>query len=145
MNNCNNKVKHTCGTQNFATCVNYEGTTNSQSELAEESCLDLEITTQDTYEQLEEIKTEIDLSELGEQCLDYVEVEGKIIVKNVLLKYETEICELKEKVEALENRQVCDMLITDCVDLKCLTDACSNEITTYGQLFQALIDNACEV
>lgn len=145
MRNCN-KTKYTCGdTAVFAECVSFEGTPNPQSDLVESSCISEEDVSQDQYNQLEEIWNEIDLSELGDKCLEYVETEeGKVVVKNVLLKFEEEICALKEKIENLENTPLCNRLIdTNCLDLKCLTDACSNTITTYGELFQALIDNAC--
>lgn len=145
MKNCN-KTKYTCGdSATFAECTNFEGTPNPQSELVEENCLSIEDTTQDQYNQLESVWDEIDLSALGNLCLEYIETEeGKIIVKNVLLKFEEEICNLKEKISELESTPLCDRLLdTNCLDLKCLTDACNNTITTYGELFQALIDNAC--
>jgi len=91
MKKCNSKIRHTCGSTTYAVCANYEGIVNSQSELSEESCLNLEETTSDIYNQLETILDNSDLSALGEQCLTYVEVEGKIFVKNALLKMEEEI------------------------------------------------------
>lgn len=145
-NNCGNKVKHTCGTLHYATCTRYEGSVNPQSELAEDTCLDLEGTTQDIYNQLEDLNEQLDLSELGEKCLTYIEdEEDRIVVKNVLLKFEDEICTLKEKVEALENRQLCDFPIEGCdLDLSCLSLPCDTTISTMADLFQALINKVCE-
>ena len=48
---CNNKIKHTCFEPTKAECVDYEGTVNSQSELVDNSCLSIEETTQDIYNQ----------------------------------------------------------------------------------------------
>lgn len=139
MKNCN-KIKHTCGSKNYSTCIDYEGTVNVDSELDENSCLTIEETTQDIYNQLENL----DLSALGELCLSYVQENNKNIVKNVLLKFEEKICNLKEELETVKNRPLCEMPLGDCVDTKCLVDSCENPITTWGQLVQILIDRECE-
>ena len=138
--NCHNKTKHTCSSVNYSTCIHYEGSVNTNSELVNETCLDIEQTTQDIYNQLENL----DLSALGELCLSYVQENNKNIVKNVLLKFEEEICNLKEELETVKNRPLCEMPLGDCVDTKCLVDACSENISTVGQLLQALVDINCE-
>lgn len=46
MGNCNNKIKHTCSSTNYSTCIHYEGSVNENSPLIGETCLDLEQTTQ---------------------------------------------------------------------------------------------------
>lgn len=140
MKKCNQKIKHTCGNIVFADCTSYEGTVNADSEFDEDSCLSIEQTTQDIYNQLDNL----DLSELGELCLNYVQENNKNIVKNVLLKHEEKICELEARVLELENRPLCEMPLGDCVDTKCLVDACSENISTVGQLLQALVDINCE-
>ncbi len=138
------KIKYTCGIPTQAICVTTEVTPNQQSSLVNQSCLDQEEVNQDIYDQLGDIWSEIDLSALGELCLDYTLESGKIIVKNVLLKYEQEICELKTEIEAIKNTQFCDMNISECgLDFSCLTDACSNDITTVKDLLQALITKSC--
>lgn len=137
-NNCN-KVRDTCGSSILSECVVYEGTTNENSPLSEDCALSLAETTQDIYTQLEEIN----LSELGESCLDYVLTEdSKIIVKNVLLKYEEEICELKQKVSDLETISICNMSIVDCdLDFLGLVDACGNQPTTVKEVLQIILNN----
>lgn len=139
--NCHNKIKQTCGSTNYSTCIHYEGSVNADSELVNETCLDLEQTTQDIYNQLKNL----DLSALGELCLKYTQVSGKNIVKNVLLKFEEEICNLKEELELVKNRQICDIPITECLpNLDCLTDACDNNITTLGEWMLAVQTKICE-
>ena len=139
--NCHNKIKHTCSSVNYSTCIHYEGSVNTNSELVNETCLDIEQTTQDIYNQLENL----DLSALGELCLSYVQEDNKNIVKNVLLKFEEEICNLKEELELVKNRQVCDIPITECLpNLDCLTDACDNNITTLGEWMLAVQTKICE-
>lgn len=148
MKTCNNKIKHTCtGSRTFAVCTQYEGTVNEDSALVDESCLSVEETTQDIYDQIGAIKNNQDLSELGEKCLTYVEDEdGKIIVKNVLLKMEDEICALKTQIETLEKRTICDLKISDCnIDLKCLEeDECNQTIVTLADWIQAVTNKICE-
>lgn len=144
MNNCNQKIKQTCGSTVYATCTAFEGTPNSQSELANESCLDVNQTTQDLYDQLETVIDNSDLSELGQTCLSYTTVGGKIFVKNALLKMEEEICTLKAQVQTLQTTAICDMSLADCgLDLECLTLPCDNEINTLKDLLQALITKSC--
>ena len=137
------KIKYGCDTS-YATCIVVESTPNSQSSLIDSECISQQDFNEDVYEQLENIQTQSDLSELGNLCLNYVEVGGKIFVKNALLKMEEEICLLKNKTEALETTTIFDKsLVGSGLDLDCLTDACSNEITTYGELLQALITKSC--
>ena len=147
MSGCNNKIKQTCtGSRTFASCTQYEGDVNEDSALVDETCLSLEETTQDIYDQIGAIKNSQDLSALGEQCLTYVEDEdGKIIVKNVLLKMEEEICSLKTQIETLEKRTICDLKISDCnIDLKCLEeDECNQTIVTLADWIQAVTDKIC--
>ena len=138
MKNCN-KISHTCGERTYLICSEYEGTVNTDSSLIEESCLNGQEVVQDIYNQLENL----DLSALGELCLSYVQENNKNIVKNVLLKFEEEICNLKEELELVKNRPLCEMPLGDCVDTKCLVDACNENISTVGQLLQALVDLNC--
>ena len=140
MKNCN-KIYHTCGEKAFLVCSEYEGSVNTDSSLTEESCLNGQEVVQDIYNQLENL----DLSALGELCLSYTTVSGKNIVKNVLLKFEEEICNLKEELELVKNRQICDIPITECLpNLDCLTDACDNNITTLGEWMLAVQTKICE-
>ena len=137
------KIKYGCEAA-FATCLITETTPNPQSNLVSEQCIDQEQFNDDVYQQLEDIWTENDLEALGELCLSYTEIGGKKVVKNVLLKFEEEICNLKQEIETLKTTAIFDKSLAGSgLDLSCLTDACSNEITTYGELFQALITKSC--
>lgn len=145
MNNCEDKIKKSCFAKVFDKCVDYQGTVNSNTTLTG-SCFNIGETTQDLYNQVGQIQIETDLSLLGTKCLTYVEVAGKTFVKNVLLKHEQEICDLKTKVEALEKTAFCNMKIADCgLNLKCLLppDPCNTTIITVKDLFQALINKTC--
>jgi len=138
----NNKIKYTCGEVSQATCVAYETTLPEFSEITD--CADLDATTTELYTLVGELRDQTDLTELIEQCLDYVLIGGKLFVKNALLKQGEEICALKEEIQTLKTTAIFDTPLTGSgLDLLCLTDACSNEITTYGELFQALITKSC--
>ena len=139
MKKCN-KVVNTCGGMSPLMCTEYESNVNVDSSLVDVDCKNGEEVIQDIYNQLENL----DLSALGELCLTYVQEGGKNIVKNVLLKFEEEICNLKEELETVKNRPLCEMPLGDCVDTKCLVDACNENISTVGQLLQALVDINCE-
>ena len=71
MKNCGNKIKNTCAEKNYATCVYYELPIPTFSDLNGEDCTTLEETTEDTYNILVGIKSEIDLQGLGQDCLNY--------------------------------------------------------------------------
>jgi hypothetical protein len=140
MKNCGNKIKHTCSEKNYATCIYYELEVPSFSSLVGEDCITLEETTEDQYNILEDIKSEIDLSALGQDCITYG-VTPKT-VKNVLLRYEQEICDLKDKVNTLETTAICDINITNCgIDLSGINNNCSSPVTTLGELLAYLVDN----
>ena len=137
MKNCN-KIKHTCGSgRNFAVCIETEGEVNTDSTLVGETCTNLQENLDDIYNQLDNL----DLSELGELCLEYVQFSGKNIVKNVLLKHEEKICELQARVEELETTDICNKIITACnLDFGDLVDACGNQPTTLAETLQLILD-----
>lgn len=138
MKNCGNKVKHTCSEKNYATCVYYELEVPDFSSLVNQDCITLEETTEDQYNILEGIKAELDLSALGQDCINYG-INPKT-VKSVLLKYEQEICDLKQKVQVLETTAICDMNITDC-GLTLPDNPCGGTFSTLGELLGYLLDN----
>ena len=141
MKNCN-RISHTCGERTYLICSEYEGSVNSDSSLIEESCLNGQEVVQDIYNQLENL----DLSALGGLCLSYTTVSGKNIVKNVLLKFEEEICNLKEELEIVKNRQICDIPITECLPngFDCLIGDCDNSIVTLKDWMLAMQTKICE-
>lgn len=134
--NCNSKISHTCGTKNYSTCIEYEGLLPEFSELID--CVNLEETTEELYN----LASESQLSGLGESCLTYIEtLEGKIIVKNVLLKFEEEICALKTKIEELETVTICNISIEGCdFSFGTLLDACGEQPTTLKGVLQLLLN-----
>ena len=137
------KIKYGCDTS-YATCIIVESTPNPQSSLLDVECISQQDFNEDVYEQLENIQTNSDLTELIEQCLDYVLVGGKLFVKNALLKQSEEICALKAEIETLKNRQLCDTPITECLaDFDCLVGECDNSILTLKDWMIAVQTKIC--
>jgi hypothetical protein len=137
---CNDKIKQKCGVKVYAPCVQYELDIPAFSSLSIEQCTTIEETTDDLYGHIGDIKEEIDLSELGLSCLQYVPTGQIAKVKNILLKYESEICTLKTQVETLQTTSICDKDITQCgIDLTGITDICDNPITKLGELLNYLV------
>ena len=135
--NCHNKIKHTCSSTNYATCIQTEGEVNTDSELFEVECMNLQENLDDIYNQLENL----DLSALGDLCLSYTTVGGKNIVKNVLLKFEEKICELEEKITELETVNICNQNIVPCnLDFGTLTTECGDQPTTLAEAIQLILD-----
>ena len=136
---CQSSIKHTCGSTTYATCVSYESELPEFSEL---ECPSIEETTEELYNLVGEIKEQTDLSELGEKCLEYLLDENdKIVVKNVLLKFEEEICELEEKVNLLETTDICNKSIVPCsLNFGDLADTCGNQPTTLAETLQLILD-----
>lgn len=135
------KVKNTCEKPHPAECVSYETDLPESSSLFGDDCLSIEDTTTDLYSRTETLIDEIDLSELGLDCLTYVQEGGKTIVKNVLIKYEEEICTLRQEVEDLKSRVICDIPLTDCnLSYGTLIDSCGAQPSTLKDLLQVLIN-----
>lgn len=132
-----NKPKYNCGSKQNATCVFYDKELPKFSEL--EDCVTLEETTQELYENTQNILDNIDLEDLGKTCIDYSEFQEdkNLKVKEAFLTLEKEICELKNIDFSNGGIDVSKL------DLKCLTDPCNNVISTEQQLIQILINEIC--
>lgn len=137
----NYKATNTCGKPTPAECVDYETDIPESSVLSDETCVNIEQTTEDLYTRTEKLLSESDLSALGENCLTYVQVAGENVTKNVLLKHEEEICDLKTSVDNILNGlTICNLPISGCnFELGTLVDSCDNPPATFGELLQILI------
>lgn len=136
---CNEKVSQRCE-KLYSPCVAYQLKVPAYSKIVDNSCKSLEDTTKDLYEILGEVKDGIDLSELGKNCLVYVEAGEKAKVKDILIKYESEICSLKTTLEEIQEKSICSYLIEDCdLDLSGISGECETPISTLGDLLNYLI------
>lgn len=140
MSRCrNNKIKCNCGTRQNARCVYYDGYLPKYSKLDEE-CVNIDETTEELYQNQEKILNSIDLTKLGEKCVDYSEFQEDEVLKvnEALLTIEKEICNLKNITKDNDNSPL-DL------DFKCLVDPCDNTISSLNQLLQIIIDNICNL
>jgi len=151
------KVKDTCGTKSYATCVFYEGVVSENSSLAEESCIVVEEALEDIYGLIGDINTGTDTADFGKDgCIEYEASGDTLSVLDILNKQNEELCLLKESVEGSTDEDggesggngedpsaTLDELNLD-LDLKCLELDC-DEITSLKGLFQALVDKVCEL
>lgn len=141
---CNDKISNTCGQRINARCVFYDGYIPDDSILFGEGCINLEETTEDLYNITDEIKSEIDLSALGSNCLTYdEETLGDIKIKEAALKFEEEICLLKTAVAALPSGDGTIDVTT--IDTSCLEDVCGTGFASPNDLIQAIIQKLCEI
>ena len=145
MGNCNNRISSTCGKKINAKCVDYEGDFHNESNLDTCDYPNMEDVIEDINVTLNEITDALDTSGLGDSCITYTEVGGKITIKEALLRLEEKICSLSSAVSV----DGCSPVFTDdisCVDLdfKCLVDPCGEQITNMKDLLQALINKVCE-
>ncbi len=139
---CHDKKKLTCGVKQYAACVYYEGCCIPEwSELTDEDCVTLEETTTDIYHHLDLIYDNIDLSLLGDDCIDYEEEEpGVIKVREALKKFEELICNLQDSMP--EETEFCPDL-----DYGSLVDTCDVPpvINTQCEFNQFLLDQIIEL
>lgn len=135
MDNCN-KIKNTCTDSTFATCIDYENDLGENTNITSD-CVTIDDTTKDLYELVDALYDQIDLTGLGADCITYI---GSKTLKEVLEKYEEEICELKTRVTELETVAICNMSIESCdLSLGILVDSCGEVPTSLSPLLQAMI------
>lgn len=120
METCNNR-KYSCGDKISSICTIYDGGLPTWSELNDELCVTIEETTEELYEQVSEIKENLDTSNLGEACLQYPNNEN-IKQKDVNLVFEKTLCDLLGIVKDSSNSILaCDLnyegLVEECDDI----------------------------
>ena len=138
-----NKLKYNCGVKTSARCVFYDLELPDISKLKIlDDCMTIEETTDDLYSLVDLVYESLNTEELGEKCLTYKKVKNKYkpgenitLIKDVLLKFEEEICKLKTSNEDEDD--------TLSLDFKCLVSPCGEQITNLKDLLQTLIDEIC--
>ena len=120
METCNNR-KYSCGDKISSICTIYDGGLPIWSELNDELCVTIEETTEELYEQVSEIKENLDTSNLGEACLQYPNNEN-IKQKDANLVFEKTLCDLLDIAKDSSNSILtCDLnyegLVEECDDI----------------------------
>ena len=148
---CNNSGINTCGKISFSKCVRYEGALHAETAL--DVCDDLSVqeVIEDIGLELDDINSEIDLSALGQGCLEYTKnTDGEVEVKDALLAMETKICELVEYTGMTDSNcptcpDACSPIYNTAIeclglDYGALVDSCGNQPATLGELLQVMIN-----
>ena len=131
-----NKISNMCDGLKPSACIEYEGDTNAVSPLKNDCALTIQETTEDIYNQLEEIN----LEELEDSILNYVKTEdGRVIVKNAFIKIDAEIIALKERVTELETTDICNKSLESCgIEVGSLVDSCGEQPLTLKDHLQLI-------
>lgn len=91
---CNKKIKYGC-VKTFGKCVVYEGVVSENTNLAEE-CYNLEEVTQDQYELIDDIYSQINVATLTSEC---VTLETNKTPLNVIESILTKMCQMQEQID----------------------------------------------
>lgn len=112
---CQGKTKSRCGKKQYSACIFYEKDLPDFSEL--QDCVTIEETTEELYNLVGEIKEELDLSTLDNECLTFPSI---VNLKSVLQLLITTMCQQKEQIEALQeltttmSEQISDLQTNNC-------------------------------
>jgi hypothetical protein len=131
----------------YAGCVSYESTLPDWSKNKTNKCVTLDDTNIEIYEELTKLRDNENLTIPVCDKITYVkETDGKVTQKNAILKHGELLCNLLNQ-ESSKIDEIFNYNIVGKIDVKCLTlsDGCGNSknITTFGDLIQALVNKAC--
>lgn len=139
-----NSINNTCGETHYASCTRYEGSIPEFTHMLESNCKTVEEVLADMYLIMGQIHSEIDLTELLTNGIDYVVEDGKITVKNAIIKHSELIIDLRDRVTSIETGESSNYNITNWdLDYQCLADSCDNPPTTIKELLQLIINQIC--
>ena len=141
---CNDDISNICIESTLDSCVDVTATLGENTKIVE-GCVSQKDVNNDLYIITDEIITNSNTSQLGNLCISYPITSGKITLKSVFETHETEICNIKDRLNNLENQNIANLDITGFgLDFNCLSDPCGDPITTFGQLLQILINKTCD-
>lgn len=143
---CNDNISNLCLEPIKSTCVDFDGQLGDNTKITED-CVNQHEVNEDLYQITDEIIEGLDTSALSDNCLTYPLPMGVTLipVSKALEVHGDEICTLKDRVTALENKDYSSLDITGFgLDFGCLVDPCGDPITELGTLLQLIINKACE-
>lgn len=132
---CNN-INNTCVEEVNSRCVTSEATLPKRTKITDK-CVTQHEVNEDHAAILDEIGEQIDTAGITSDCGSVPEGSDN---KSVLQLLWSKACALENKVEKKVEGSITEMNL----DFKCLTTDCGESITTEKELFQALIDMACQ-
>lgn len=142
---CNDNASNVCINSILSNCVDYKGKLGNNTTITKE-CVNQTDVNEDLYTITDSVIENQDTSQLGNLCITYPVTDGKILLKSVFETNEQEICDLKNRVQALEDADFGNLDITGFnLDFACLVDPCEDPITNLKQLLQIMINQICNV
>lgn len=138
-----NKLSNTCGVMGYARCLWYDAALPEISQLSE--CATVEDTIKELYGFVDKHAAALDTTDLNDYC-NIIETneEGEITQREVNVAVLKKLCELTESLEGITGEGSLDMSKIDMskceLSLTGLTDLCGEEITSFCQLIQTLVD-----
>ena len=130
---CNNR-KYSCGEKISSICTIYDGELPVWSELNNELCATIEETTEEIYNQVSNIKENLDTNNLGGACLQYPNIEN-IKQKDANLVFEKNICDLLETVKDNTNSVLaCEL------NYEGLIEECEDKPKNFCEFYQFILD-----
>lgn len=138
-------IKDSCTDRAYATCNFYQTELPLWSELENQDCVTIEETTEELYNEVSDIKDQLDTESLGQKCLEYpTNTEGDVTQLEVNETFETEICNLKSilDISATPNGVFCQNL--DYGDLINPQD-CDGKPTTWCEFAQFILNKLKEL
>jgi len=141
---CNDDISNICIEPILSTCVDYQGDLGENTTIKDKGCVNQHEVNEDLYLITDNIIEDSSTSELGDLCLTYPVTDGKITPKSVFEIHEQEICDLKDRVQTLEEQTLANIDISTLgLDFDCLVDSCGDPITNLQQLLQIMITKIC--
>ena len=126
---CRDKISDRCTTKLNAVCVKYEGTLHADTELDVNDCHTLEEVIEDINTELDDINVQIDVTALGDACIEYTPAGDELSVSDVLLEHEAQLCALIEAT-GINDPAPCPTCVDPCADDT--TGNCNNGLVYYG-------------
>tara|TARA_R110000868_G_scaffold74337_2_gene214903 strand:- start:23602 stop:24030 length:429 start_codon:yes stop_codon:yes gene_type:complete len=135
---CNGNISNTCADPILSSCVDHEGALGVNTKITD-GCVTQRDVNGDLYAITDETISKTNVSELTSACMD-IPVGSSIA--EVVTIYESEICALKAKVQALEEIDYSQIDITNfgIVIPACIADACDNPPVTLAEWMQVMMD-----
>lgn len=146
---CKDKLANTCGKKVNAKCVDFEGTRHANTKIEECDKPSVETVIEDLNLQVDFLSNSLDLSALGEACINYTQEGETLLAKEALLAMEAKICEIADFVglprPGCPTCESCSPLFDETIsclglDLGGLVDSCGTQPTTLKELLQLMLN-----
>lgn len=132
-------ITSSCGKREYAECVFYERVLPEWSDLEADSCVTTADTTEELYDEVSDIREQLDVSNLG-NCFEYDKDSfGETGQREVNKTFESKICDILERLDLSDNMGVGFCPALDYGDL-INPDDCLGKPETWCEFAQFVLD-----